>query len=142
MLSGSLSFLRCVNSLSMDLKYASFAVVAVLGGVLYSNSAAVERALMQAFSQSTAAQRLAVLYTQGVLSQRSDVRTQQLQRVVHSTAFQPMMERKVHMLDLYPLRVPCSSIQPTDALSRSRVSNAHAYVCSQSPCHVSHACRK
>jgi hypothetical protein len=49
----------------MDVKYAGFAVIAVLGGVVYSNSSAVERALMQAFSQSTAAQRLAVLYTQG-----------------------------------------------------------------------------
>jgi hypothetical protein len=50
----------------MDVKYTGFAVVAVLAGVIYSNSAAVERALMQAFSQSAAAQRLAVLYTQGM----------------------------------------------------------------------------
>jgi hypothetical protein len=52
---------------AMDVKYAGIAIIAVLGGVVYSTSSAVERALMQAFSQSTAAQRLAVLYTQGTI---------------------------------------------------------------------------
>lgn len=51
--------------LSMDVKVVGFAIIAVLGGVIFSSSAALEKALMQAFSQSTAAQRLAVLYTQG-----------------------------------------------------------------------------
>lgn len=56
----------------MDAKYlgVACAVCAIAVGILWVNSAAVERKLMQAFSQSTAAQRLAVLYTQGTLQCR------------------------------------------------------------------------
>lgn len=66
----------------MDVKYVGVAIVAVLAGVIYSNSAAVERALMQALSQSTAAQRLAVLYTQGTNLSRCSCCFQLVNRTV------------------------------------------------------------
>eukprot|EP00882_Tetradesmus_deserticola_P001942 GHRQ01002081.1.p1 GENE.GHRQ01002081.1~~GHRQ01002081.1.p1 ORF type:complete len:357 (+),score=115.04 GHRQ01002081.1:57-1127(+) len=57
---------RCFSVVQMyvDVTHVGVAIIVVFGVVLFSNSAALEKALMQAFSQSTAAQRLAVLYTQ------------------------------------------------------------------------------
>jgi hypothetical protein len=115
----------------MDVKYVGYAVIAVLGGVVYSNPYAVERALMQAFSQSTAAQRLAVLYTQGTLlgfiSKLIFKANAKLQRV-RTAALQHLEVAKVDRLCSCSLVVPCSSIQSADALSGFRVSNEPVHV--------------